>query len=291
MAPPSRPKTKPKACNYALNFAIGEYIVIYDAEDRPDKDQIIKAVSAFEALDKKYACLQARLKIDNFSGSLLGDLFRIEYDVWFNLLLTGLESLGLPITLGGTSNHFKTDILRDVGGWDAYNVTEDAELGIRLNLLGYKVSILDSETREDPPISLLAWIKQRIRWIKGFFVTIVTYFLSDRSRQNIIHQISILIFVVFATMNFLTFPFLVYEIVDKGFSSLSSFSMSLYLIFNWCSGMCVVYLCKNQDKSCSYISIILFPFYFALHSLAAYYALCELILAPHRWNKSDHNMS
>ena len=169
--PTSLPRTKPKACNYALRFARGEYLVIYDAEDRPEADQLRKAVASFRKASPETVCFQARLAIYNADDGWLARMFALDYTVWFKALLPELDKLGVPMPLGGTSNHFRTAILRAAGGWDPFNVTEDADLGIRLAQLGYRVSMLDSTTFEEAPARLGPWLRQRSRWLKGYMQT------------------------------------------------------------------------------------------------------------------------
>jgi cellulose synthase/poly-beta-1,6-N-acetylglucosamine synthase-like glycosyltransferase len=169
--PPGGPRTKPKAANYALAFARGDYLVVYDAEDRPEPDQLRKAVATFRAAPRSTACLQARLNFYNADYNWLTRMFALDYSLWFDALLPGLDSIGVPMPLGGTSNHFRTAVLRDIGGWDAFNVTEDADIGIRLAQLGYRVSMLDSTTFEEAPIALDVWLRQRSRWLKGYMQT------------------------------------------------------------------------------------------------------------------------
>ncbi len=291
IVPNSKPKTKPKACNYALNFALGDYIVVYDAEDRPEPNQLLKSVSYFRNLPEEYICLQARLEIDE-PKSLLGALFKIEYDIWFRFMLKGLCCASLPITLGGTSNHFKTEELKKIGGWDAYNVTEDAELGIRLNIMGYKVCMLDSSTIEDPPISLVSWLTQRIRWIKGFFITYIGFLLKNKVNQSLGNQLSIMLLVGFASVNFLTFPILIFNYINNThIDSLSSMIVIMHFLFSWISYYLSICTSAGGQGKASYFLALIFPFYFLLHSIAAYCALCEMIIAPYKWNKTDHNIS
>ncbi|MDN3030621.1 MAG: glycosyltransferase family 2 protein [Candidatus Tisiphia sp.] len=177
------PRTKPKSLNYAMQYCKGKYVVIYDAEDRPDTDQLLKAVIAFDSLPKEYVCLQAKLNFYNENENLLTKLFSIEYCLWFKYLLKGLSIMNLPVTLGGTSNHFKVDALQKIGFWDAYNVTEDADLGIRLYSFGYKVHMIDSYTLEESPIDIINWINQRSRWIKGFIQTFLV-FLAQKDKYK-----------------------------------------------------------------------------------------------------------
>ena len=167
VVPSGKPRTKPRACNYALNFARGALTVIYDAEDRPERDQLQKAASAFRTLPPNVACLQARLSFYN-ADNVLTRLFTIDYLIWFCSLLPGLDRLKVPMPLGGTSNHFRTEILRKLGGWDPFNVTEDADLGVRIAQLRGRVRMLDSTTYEEATSSVPAWLKQRSRWMKGY---------------------------------------------------------------------------------------------------------------------------
>ncbi len=140
IVPDSLPKTKPKACNYGLIRARGEFVVIYDAEDRPDPDQLKKVIATFRKCPEEFACIQAKLNYFNSSQNWLTRWFTQEYSMWFELLLPGIMKLDVPIPLGGTSNHFKLSVLKELNAWDPYNVTEDADLGIRLYKHGYKTA-------------------------------------------------------------------------------------------------------------------------------------------------------
>jgi cellulose synthase/poly-beta-1,6-N-acetylglucosamine synthase-like glycosyltransferase len=166
--PASGPRTKPKALNVALPFARGTFTVIYDAEDRPEADQLRGALRAFRAGGKRLACVQARLCIDNTADSWLARLFTAEYAGQFDVFLLGIAALGLPLPLGGSSNHFRTASLREIGGWDAHNVTEDADLGMRLARFGYRADVISSTTYEEAPARIGSWLRQRTRWFKGW---------------------------------------------------------------------------------------------------------------------------
>ncbi len=171
IVPHGSPKTKPKACNHGLLAARGEYLVIYDAEDRPEPDQLKKAICAFRRVDPRVVCLQAKLNYYNPRQNHLTRFFTLEYTSWFDLFLPGLHVLSAPIPLGGTSNHFRVKALRDLGGWDPFNVTEDCDLGIRLHREGYRTAVLDSTTWEEANSRLFNWIRQRSRWVKGYIQT------------------------------------------------------------------------------------------------------------------------
>ncbi|MGH7193579.1 MAG: glycosyltransferase family 2 protein, partial [Candidatus Saccharimonadales bacterium] len=171
IVPVSFPRTKPKACNHGLAAARGEYVVIFDAEDRPDADQLKKAILAFRRAPDDVACFQAKLNYYNADQNQLTRWFTIEYTMWFEFFLPGLRAIGAAIPLGGTSNHFRADLLRKLGGWDPFNVTEDCDLGIRIYRSGYRTLLLDSTTWEEATSRLGSWVKQRSRWIKGFLQT------------------------------------------------------------------------------------------------------------------------
>jgi hypothetical protein len=164
----SGPRTKPKALASALPFARGSFVVVFDAEDEPEPDQLRKALAAFADGPPKLACVQARLAIDNARDGWLSRHFTAEYAGQFDVFLPALARLRLPLPLGGTSNHFRIDALRDVGGWDPFNVTEDADLGMRLARFGFRTGVIESTTWEEAPVTFGQWLRQRTRWFKGW---------------------------------------------------------------------------------------------------------------------------
>jgi cellulose synthase/poly-beta-1,6-N-acetylglucosamine synthase-like glycosyltransferase len=169
--PPGTLQTKPRALNYALTFARGSIVGVYDAEDAPDPDQIRMVVNRFAARDGQVACLQGRLDYYNSHANWLARCFTIEYATWFRIVLPGLQKLGLAVPLGGTTLFFRREILESLGGWDAHNVTEDADLGIRLARHGYRTEILETVTEEEANARAWPWVKQRSRWLKGYALT------------------------------------------------------------------------------------------------------------------------
>lgn len=175
VVPDGQPRTKPKALNYALQLARGDLVAIYDAEDAPEPDQLRKAVAAFLTLPPEYACLQARLNIHNRHAGWITRQFTLEYCALFDGLLPCLARLGLPLPLGGTSNHFRKAALVACGAWDPYNVTEDADLGLRLHRLGWRTGVIASTTYEEAPERLRDWIPQRTRWLKGWMQTYLVH--------------------------------------------------------------------------------------------------------------------
>jgi len=196
-APPAGPQTKPKALNIALELARGSFVVIYDAEDRPESNQLRCALQAFRSSGDELACVQARLCIDS-DATWLARYFVAEYAGHFDVFLPKLAALGLPLPLGGSSNHFKTSVLREVGGWDPYNVTEDADLGMRLARFGYMCGVIDSTTYEEAPATIRRWLGQRSRWLKGWMRLSRTQFLfcfqelehASPARRNVIATMS-----------------------------------------------------------------------------------------------------
>jgi len=205
----------------------------------------------------------------------------------------------MPILLGGTSNHFKTKVLFEVGFWDAYNVTEDAELGIRLYLRGYKVQMLDSETLEEAPIYISNWLYQRSRWIKGFIQTFYITLMYPKNISKINWRDTLVIYILlgFGSYGFLCLPWLLVLL----FVELSPNIYALWLInsffaFAYLYGLSFFLLLKKykrfrQIPLIEYLSVILWPFYFILHSIACYMAIKELIFAPFKWNKTKHGVS
>jgi cellulose synthase/poly-beta-1,6-N-acetylglucosamine synthase-like glycosyltransferase len=171
VVPAEGPRTKPKACNYGLQFARGEYCVIFDAEDIPDPEQLKKALVVFRRLGPDLGCVQAKLNYYNPRQNLITRWFALEYTSWFDFFLPGLVDLGLPVPLGGSSNHFRTRLLRELGAWDPNNVTEDADLGMRLHRACYATALMDSTTMEEANSDFVNWMRQRSRWGKGYFVS------------------------------------------------------------------------------------------------------------------------
>jgi cellulose synthase/poly-beta-1,6-N-acetylglucosamine synthase-like glycosyltransferase len=175
VVPPGVPTTKPRALNHGLARARGDLVTVYDAEDRPHPLQLREAAARFAAdAPGRLACVQAPLRISVPRPSrspFLDRQFALEYAALFEVILPGLARLGLPFPLGGTSNHFRADVLRDLGGWDAHNVTEDADLGFRLHRAGWRMDVISRPTVESPPGALDDWLPQRTRWMKGFMQT------------------------------------------------------------------------------------------------------------------------
>ncbi|WP_424982135.1 glycosyltransferase family 2 protein [Maritalea sp. S77] len=172
--PDGMPRTKPKAINFALPLARGEHVVVYDAEDIPHPNQLRMAATFF-AQEPDIDCFQAELLIDNSGENALASLFATEYATQFGLIMPALAEFKMPMPLGGTSNHFRIASLRYVGGWDSFNVTEDADLGMRLARLGMRCAMLPSATREEAPINIWPWVKQRTRWMKGWMQTLLVH--------------------------------------------------------------------------------------------------------------------
>jgi len=293
--PYSLPRTKPKALNYAMTYVRGQYVVIYDAEDVPDPDQLLKALYAFNRLPEKYACVQAKLNFYNAKTNLLTKFFSIEYSLWFDYLLKGLSIMNLPVTLGGTSNHFKVDKLREIGYWDAYNVTEDADLGIRLYLNGYKVHLINSITMEEAPTDIPIWIAQRARWIKGFIQTIFVFMKTkkDYKKFNIFKILTVYIFVGLSTYSFFCLPWLLLVLMFD----LPPYIYYLWLInsiFSFSYMYMIAYFILTKDRSIwqlsilEWLALILWPFYFLLHTISSYRAVWEIIKSPFEWNKTPH---
>jgi len=305
VVPYHMPKTKPKACNYGLFFSRGEYLTIYDAEDVPDSDQLKKVVILFRKLPDEFIVVQGALNYYNKNENLLTRMFTLEYSLWFDYLLAGLESLDVPIPLGGTSNHFKLDKLMEMGAWDPFNVTEDADLGLRVFAKQYKIGLVNSTTFEEANNEPFNWIRQRSRWIKGYMQT---YLVHMRNPLKLLRSVGwhgflgFNFFVGGTWLTFLLYPVLVLFLIAYlifQFTWVRSLfpDWVLYVgTFNFFAGnILMIYVNMMAVFKRRYYELILYsicnPFYWLMHSTAAYKALWQLIYKPFYWEKTNHGLT
>ncbi|MEM9013913.1 MAG: glycosyltransferase family 2 protein, partial [Pseudomonadota bacterium] len=305
LIPPCPPRTKPKACNFGLRLARGDLIVIYDAEDRPEPDQIQKAASAFHKADDDLACVQAKLNYYNKHENWLTRLFTLEYSLWFDWLLPALQELRAPIPLGGTSNFFRTDKLIEIGGWDPYNVTEDADIGIRISKLGYRVEIIDSTTFEEANCRLGNWVRQRSRWMKGY---LQTWLVHMRKPHEIIRSsgwggfLSLQLFVAGNIFSAIINPVLwtttliwLFTRTDAIAAAFPGPLLDLNMIALVAGNSFFVALSVIAPLRRGWFGLAAYgltaPIYWLLTSIAAYKALWQIVLRPHYWEKTEHAIS
>jgi cellulose synthase/poly-beta-1,6-N-acetylglucosamine synthase-like glycosyltransferase len=305
IVPPGHPQTKPKACNVGLFFARGEFLVIYDAEDRPEPDQLKKAVIAFRRGGDRLVCVQAALNYWNAADNWLTRMFTVEYSFWFDYMLPGLDRLHLPIPLGGTSNHFRTRGLRMLGGWDPFNVTEDADLGIRAAALGRTVGVISSTTYEEANRAPGNWVRQRSRWIKGYMQTLLVHLRRPGTlvRTTGVRQTAAFALLVGGTpMAFLFTPplyalFLASLLLPPPVLAGLFPGWVLWVsLFNLLvgNGLMIYVSMMGAFKRRNYPLVLwalLNPVYWLLHSAAAYKALWQLVTKPHYWEKTVHGLS
>lgn len=310
--PSSKPRTKPKALNFALPLTRGQFVTIFDAEDRPEPDQLRKAVAAFRDAPKKNAhklgCVQAALAITNSSDSFFTRHFALEYMGLFDAFLPALAQFNLPIPLGGTSNHFRREALIKAGGWDPYNVTEDADLGIRLARMGYTTQMIASTTYEEAPVTFSLWVRQRARWFKGWWQT---WLVHMRHPLALMGDLGIAGFVVFqiillgVLISVLIHPFfllaalmavtgVIGPTLETALSGSGQIMLSLN-VANFILGYAAaVALCGvgAERRGVSGIVPVLatIPLYWACLSVAGFLALWELIRRPHHWAKTPHGL-
>ncbi|MBL8545942.1 MAG: glycosyltransferase [Hyphomonadaceae bacterium] len=295
--PPCAPRTKPKALNVGLAEARGSFVCVYDAEDRPHPQQLRAALAAFEQGGERLACVQAPLSIDNAGASWISRQFAAEYAIQFREMLPLLARLELPLPLGGTSNHFQTDVLRQVGGWDPYNVTEDADLGYRLARAGYRSDVIGPPTMEEAPVTLNAWLKQRTRWIKGH---LQTWLVLMRDPVGCARQMGLAAFIsmqlVFATGLVAAFAHgpLALILLTALLSPYDLLTASDFVLA--ISGYCVAIFaaltaCALSGSLSHAWAAPTMPLYWPLASIAAYCALFELFFRPHYWSKTAHGIS
>jgi len=311
--PPGQPRTKPRALNVGLHHADGEFLVIYDAEDRPESDQLRKAVASFRLLPADVACLQARLNFYNRKQSLLTRLFAVDYACWYDQFLPGLTDAGLArpggfIALGGTSNHFRVSALKDLGGWDPYNVTEDCDLGARLGRARLRVGLIDSVTWEEAVPHVRPWIKQRSRWVKGYLQTYLVHMrrpwqlwreLGPRGFADFQMLVggSSLILLLNPLMWALTAIYIAGNAATGRFieglfpawlyyPSLLSFVVGNFVLF-----YSYAYVCVRRDYTGLTRCALLAPLYWILMSMGAWVGLISLIRDPFYWAKTEHGVS
>ena len=302
VVPVGSPQTKPRALSFALTYATGDFVVVYDAEDIPDPDQLRRAEAAFAA-DPQLACVQARLTILNAGETWLTGQFAIEYAALFDVILPTLEALHIPIPLGGTSNHFRKTALGASGAWDPFNVTEDADLGIRLAREGKTVRMLASKTREEAPPSLSVWFGQRVRWIKGWIQTYLVHMRRPRVAARDLgwtRFLGLQILLISQVMSpFVTPWVLVFLPLQWGYylsgGETSSIAKALFwlgsanLILGYGSVIVVGYMAAaRQGRHRLARWALTMPLYWLLITAAAYRALQELVTAPFHWEKTRH---
>ena len=306
IVPHSMPKTKPKACNYGLAYASGEYVVIYDAEDIPEPLQLKKSYLGFQKAHPSVRCLQAKLNYFNPHQNLLTRLFTAEYSLWFDVILPGLQSINTSIPLGGTSNHFRTKDLLELEGWDPFNVTEDCDLGVRIFKRGYKTAIIDSVTLEEANSDLKNWIRQRSRWIKGYMQTYLVHmrhpvaFLRENGWHALIFQLVVggkigFMFINpilwLATLSYFTLYAFVGPAIEALFPPAVFYMAVASLLFG--NFLYLYYYMIGTAKREHYqvVKYIFFvPFYWILISTAAVVGLYQLIAKPHYWEKTVHGL-
>lgn len=299
--PASAPQTKPKALNYALPTARGDLLVIYDAEDEPEPAQLRLAAETFAAAPDDLACVQARLSFYNAEENWLTRLFTLEYCLWFDHFLPALDRIGAPVPLGGTSNIFRTDALIDAGGWDPHNVTEDADLGLRLARRGWRTAVIDSTTYEEANCALPNWIRQRSRWMKGFMQTWLVHRRRPPAADGWKEVLTADLFIGGAVASALAAPWLwalSVAVLATGFgaadilpspageaivAALGSGNVALIVL------AALAPLGRGLSRLAPWA--LFMPVYWLLMAGAAYLAAFQLVTRPHYWEKTDHGLS
>ena len=303
VAPRGRPRTKPRALNYGLAFARGDLVCIFDAEDVPHPAQLRVAASIFAEAEENVACLQAPLAWHNADRSFFTRMISIEYAAHFRVVLPWLAALGLPLPLGGTSNHFRLKALLDVGGWDPFNVTEDADLGLRLARFGWRVSMLPRVgTLEEACETHRAWRHQRARWIKGWLQTLLVHlrqpprFAREAGAGGMVVLLAILGTGVFGSLLhplllgwtlwdlFMAPP----HVASAGEALLRALSL-VVLGAGYMGALCVSLAGLHRTRQWRLLPwVALLPLYWLFISAAAWLALWDFARRPHHWRKTSH---
>ncbi len=304
IAPDGQPRTKPRAMNYALDFCAGDIIGILDAEDAPDPDQITAIARRFQKVPEDVVCLQGVLDYYNPAQNWLARCFTIEYATWFRVMLPGMARLGLAIPLGGTTLYFRRDALERLGGWDAHNVTEDADLGFRLARHGLRTEMIDTVTAEEANCHVWPWVKQRSRWLKGYMTT---YLVHMRKPGLLYKQLGAWKFWGFqahfmaALSQFILAPILwSFWLVLLGlFHPLDplvprSVLITVCSLFLTAEILCILIHAAAVNRREHFHLLPWVPtmiFYAPLGAIAAYKALYELVVKPFFWDKTTHGVS
>lgn len=305
VVPNMQPKTKPKACNYGLVFCRGEIVTIYDAEDIPEPDQLKKAIIGFKKFPEDVICIQAQLNYFNANENFLTKMFTLEYSYWFDYMLPGMDRLNVPIPLGGTSNHFIREKLVELNAWDPFNVTEDADLGVRAYAKGYKIGTINSTTYEEANKRVRSWIRQRSRWVKGYMQTFLVHMRDPIKLYKNIGFRGLFAFFLFIGGTPATFLinlplwilFILWLIFKPQWISDIFPAWVLYIsLFNLLIGNAmVVYMNMLAVFRRRLYGLVVYallnPLYWILHSLAAYKALWQLIFKPFYWEKTTHGLT
>ncbi|MEP2640763.1 glycosyltransferase family 2 protein [Roseobacter sp.] len=296
--------TKPRALNYALDFCRGSIVGVWDAEDWPEADQIERVVTRFNEAPKDVVCIQGVLDYYNARTNWLSRCFTIEYATWWRVILPGIAKLGLVLPLGGTTLFFKRDALEQLGGWDAHNVTEDADLGVRLARHGYVTELLPTVTHEEATSRVWPWVRQRSRWLKGFMIT---YFVHMRDPAQLYRDLGFKRFLGLQTIflasvsQFAAAPVLwSFWITLFGVTHPVELTLGAQAVWT-CAGIFIVAECltlcmgiyavsgKAHRHLIAYVPTMML--YFTLGAAASYKALWELIRAPFFWDKTQHGVS
>ena len=296
--------TKPRALNYALDFCRGQIVGVWDAEDAPETDQIEKVVSRFQSVSSRVACLQGMLDYYNARTNWIARCFTIEYATWWRIVMPGMARLGFVIPLGGTTLFFRREALEELGAWDAHNVTEDADLGVRLARAGYVTDLIPTVTMEEANCRALPWVRQRSRWLKGF---LITYLVHMRRPLRLLRDLGFYRFfgiqVIFlATVSqfaalpilwtfwvpWLGFPTTIAEAYGFGILVLLGVFFLTAELLNIVIGMIAVSGPKHRHLM---VWVLTMPIYFTLGGLAVYKALFEIIVTPFYWDKTSHGVS
>jgi cellulose synthase/poly-beta-1,6-N-acetylglucosamine synthase-like glycosyltransferase len=304
VVPDGQPRTKPRAMNYALDFCQGEIIGIFDAEDAPDPDQITRVARRFQSAPRDLACLQGVLDYYNPRQNWLARCFTIEYATWFRTLMPGMEQLGLALPLGGTTLYIRRDVLEDLGGWDAHNVTEDADLGFRLARHGYRTGMIDTVTEEEANCRPWAWVKQRSRWLKGYMITWLVHMRAPRRLHAQLgprrfwgfqaHFVAAVSQVLLAPVLWsfwlvlLGLPHPLDPVIPRAALALIC---AIFLTAE-VLGMCIHAVTVSGPRHLHLLPWVpTMHFYAPLAAIAAYKAVYELVFKPFFWDKTAHGLS
>ncbi|ORB25266.1 glycosyltransferase [Mycolicibacterium parafortuitum] len=304
LVPPAEPRTKPKACNFGLFYATGDIVTIYDAEDLPESLQLRRVAVAFDRLSDDVACVQAELAYHNGRQNVLTGWFTAEYALWFGFLLPGFMRRNSPIPLGGTSNHLRRSILDEIGSWDPFNVTEDADLGVRIAASGYRTAIIDSRTMEEANSDPVNWVRQRSRWYKGYLQTWLVHMRQPLALYRTIGLRSLIRFnLVMAGTPIVTVLNLIFWLITVlWFLGQPTLIGAVFPWFIYFPALCALVLGNFATLYMNLITLceddrpdllgpaLTVPLFWLMMSIAATKGVYQLIRRPSYWEKTFHGL-
>lgn len=215
--PKGEPKGKSRVLNYGLSISSNKYYCVYDADNQPDPEALVKLVATAEENERSAGAV-GYVRTINESKNWLTRMISIEFQVFQLLMQSGRWQLFKTGSLTGTNMLVKRSVIEELGGYDPYAIAEDAELTLRITKAGYYLPIVpDSITWEQEPETLAVYLKQRTRWLQGnLYIVEKTLmepgYFKGKLLVHSIHQL--LVYVVFWLFLIISYVWFALGILD-----------------------------------------------------------------------------